>query len=330
MKTRWIISWLCAATLFAIGFAVVIFHRHQPVAAIVPGRQTFVVKGMIRALDSDDKTVRIEHEEIPDYMPAMTMPFAVKDTNLLKNLKVGEAIQFQLVITDDDSWISDIEKINESQLNFAAISKTEETAARDLNRIEIGEVVPTFSLTNQNGRAFSLSDFKGKAVLVTFIYTRCPIPNYCPLLSKNFAELQERFAKEFPEQFQLISVSFDPKFDTPAVLNEYSARWSPDEKTWTFATGSAEQIATVAGIFGAFYETKGTTINHDLRTALISPEGKLVHVWKSNVWTPYEVQRMVREILTGSRDAIHPKTTGGTSGGTKTRSLNFSANQGEP
>lgn len=302
MKIRFILISLCALTLLAIVSAILLSRRNQPSVAAVPGQQVFEVKGIIRALESDGKTVKIEHEEIPDYMPSMTMPFEVKEPRLLKNLKIGDAIEFKLVVTDDDSWIERVELLQSTPPNLAANSPSEDITTRDLNKIEIGESVPDFSLTNQNSQLISLKDFKSKAVLVTFIYTRCPIPNYCPLLSKNFAELQQRFAKEFPERVQLLSISFDPKFDTPEVLKRYSSQWSRDESNWTFATGSPEQIANVAEIFGAFYETQGAVINHDLRTALIAPDGKLIHVWKSNVWTPYEVQRMVREVLTGARD----------------------------
>jgi protein SCO1/2 len=310
MKLRFILISLCALTLIAIVSAIALNQRNQPVATAVPGQQIFQVKGVVRVLESDGKTVKIEHEEIPDYMPAMTMPFEVKEPTVLKNLEVGDAIEFKLVVTETDSWIDRVELLQSAPPNLTANSTSENSATRDLNKIDVGDSVPNFSLTNQNGQAVSLSDFKGKAILVTFIYTRCPIPNYCPLLSKNFAELQQRFAKEFPGRVQLLSISFDPKFDTSEVLKKYSAQWSRDESNWTFATGSPEQIANVAGIFGTFYETQGAVINHDLRTALISPDGKLIHIWKSNVWTPYEVQRMVRETLTGARDVAAKADSG--------------------
>lgn len=300
MKTRIVLILFCAATLLAIASAVVIARKSHPIAAGIPGEQTFDVKGIVRGLESDGKTVNVEHEEIPDYMPAMTMPLEVKEPRLLQNLQVGDSIEFQLVVTEDDSWISRIKRLEAGWQSAAATTKS--SATRDIVKTEIGEVVPNFSLTNQNGQLVSLHDFRGKAVLMTFIFTRCPIPNFCPLLSKNFADLQQRLSKEFPGRFQLMSVTFDPQFDTPEVLKSYSSHWSRDESNWAFATGSPDQIAGVAESFGAFYETQGATINHDLRTALISPEGKLVHVWKSNVWTTYEVHRMVRETLTGARD----------------------------
>ena len=182
---------------------------------------------------------------------------------------------------------------------------------KEILRIEIGERVPDFTLTNQQGRAFRLADFRGKAVVLTFIYTRCPLPNYCPLMSKNFASLQKRFENEFPGRVELLSVSFDPQFDTPEVLREYAARFGAGAKNWTVATGSTEQVDFVTELFGLIREPAGGLINHDLRTALISPEGKLVQVWRSNVWTPYEVQRMVRETIDGNTmAAIAPQNDG--------------------
>ena len=172
---------------------------------------------------------------------------------------------------------------------------------REAERVQVGEIVPDFKLTDQNGRVIHLNDFRGKAVVLTFIYTRCPLPNFCPLMSKNFSQLEERLSKEFTNRYQLLSISMDPDFDTPEVLKEYAARYHASAKDWTFATGDAEQIKFVAGLTGLYYVKENGLISHDLRTALIGPDGRLVHLWKSNVWTPYEVQRMVRETLTGEK-----------------------------
>lgn len=171
---------------------------------------------------------------------------------------------------------------------------------RDLERLEVGEKAPDFNLVDQNGQPMRLTQFKGKAVILTFIYTRCPLPDFCPLMSKNFASLQERLAKDLDGRFQLVSVSIDPNFDTPEILKSYALRYQAENKHWTFATGELEDIQEVANLFGLTHEPENGLIAHDLRTALISPEGKLVHLWKSNVWTPYEVERRVRETLAAS------------------------------
>jgi protein SCO1/2 len=140
------------------------------------------------------------------------------------------------------------------------------------------------------------------AVLLTFIYTRCPLPNFCPLMSKNFSELEHRLGAKFTNRFKLLSVSIDPEFDTPEVLKAYASRYEAWPGDWTFACGNADQIKFVADLMGLYYARENGLISHDVRTALIGPDGRLVHLWKSNVWTPYEVQRRVREILTGAKD----------------------------
>jgi protein SCO1 len=252
--------------------------------------QRFHVRGEVRGLEAD--SIRIKHEEIPNYMAAMTMPFEVRNAALLRGLRVGDEIGFELVVTKDDSWIASIQKLSES----AAPASATLLNAVEAQPLQSGETVPDFILTNQRGEPVRLSDYRGKALLVTFIYTRCPIPNFCPLMSKNFASLQERLQKRFPGKFQLLSVTIDPAFDTPAVLKEYAARYSRNDSTWTFATGSPEQTDAVGALFGLIQEREGGLINHDLRTALIGPDGRLVHVWKSNVWTPYEIERRMIDV----------------------------------
>ena len=155
-----------------------------------------------------------------------------------------------------------------------------------MERVQAGETVPDFALIDQNGQAVRLSDFKAKAVVLTFIYTRCPIPNFCPLMSKNFAELQRRLSQEFPGKAHLLSISIDPEFDTPEVLKNYAARYNSDEQHWTFATGTREEIEFTGALFGLIQEPAGGLINHDLRTALIGPDGRLVHAGKATSGRP--------------------------------------------
>ncbi len=261
--------------------------------------QRFQVRGEVRSLDVEAKSIRIKHEEIPNYMAAMTMPFEVRDASLLRGLKAGDEIGFELVVTKEDSWIASIHRLSEASAE--AVSDISQLAAKEIQRVQVGETVSDFAITDQNGRAVRLKDFRGKAVLLTFIYTRCPLPNFCPLMSKNFASLQERLEKEFPGKFQLLSVSIDPQFDRPDVLKQYAARYTKDDSTWTYGTGTPEQSDAIGALFGLVQERAGGLINHDLRTALIGPDGKLVHVWKSNVWTPYEVQRRVEELFAAGR-----------------------------
>jgi protein SCO1/2 len=304
MKPKVILSALGVFTLLAVASAVVLVRRSQPAPSVPVGAQVFQVHGQVRGLEAAGKTIRIAHEAIPGYMPAMTMPFHVKDATLLKGLSVGDRVQFELVVTRDDSWIAHVETVS-TEASAVAATVTKPAASipdRETERVQTGEAVPDFQLIDQNGRPFRLSELRGKAVVLTFIYTRCPIPNFCPLMSKNFADLQGRLEKEFSGRYQLVSVSLDPRFDRPEVLKEYASRYGADERHWRFATGDEEQINFVTGLMGLFHEPENGLISHDLRTALIGPDGRLVQLWKSNVWTPYEVQRRVRETLTGAKD----------------------------
>ncbi len=299
MKAKWILSLLSALTVAAI-LCVIAFKRTGPSFPAQPvPNQTFQVRGQIRSVDVANLIVRIAHEAIPDYMAAMTMPLTVKDPKLLKGLAAGDHVQFELAVTDDDSWISRIEKIQPEDATAVANLATNADYIRtnDTERVQIGETMPDFKLVDQDGREIRLSDFRGKAVVLTFIFTRCPVPNFCPLMSKNFADLDRRLSEAFPDQYQLLSITMDPAFDRPEVLKEYATRYNANTKNWSFATGNEEQIRYVAGLTGLYYVWEGGLISHDLRTVLIGPDGLLAHVWKSNVWTPYEVQRFVAEVL---------------------------------
>ncbi len=299
MKIYYVLLAFCGATLAAIVAAVVIAQHHRPPAAPIPAEQVFEVKGQVRSVEPDEHTLNIAHEEIPGFMPAMVMPFTVKEPATTKGLASGDAVRFRLVVSKDDSWITQIEKIAPGALSAPPAAEQGAVSGSETERVEVGQKVPDFSLVDHHGKKFRLSDLQGKAVVLTFIYTRCPLPNFCPLMSKNFASLQERFCKDLPGKVQLLSISFDPEFDTPETLSRYAALFQGQngDKDWRFATGTPEQINHVTAMFGLIREPANGFINHDLRTALISPEGKLVHIWRSNVWTPYEVERMTREVL---------------------------------
>ncbi len=304
MKLQFTLLGLCGLTLAAVVAGVVVTRSRTAALTTHTAQQLFQVKGQVRSLEADG-TVRIAHEDIPGFMPAMEMPFTVKDPALLRGLAPGDAVQFQLVVTKDDSWIGRMEKIPATSLNPAARLSSSpltnaDSAVPQPDQLQVGQEVPDFSLVDQQGNAFHLRDFRGKAVVLTFIYTRCPLPNFCPLMSKNFSSLQERFNKQCPGKVELLSISFDPQFDTPETLSRYAGLYQAEARPgcdWRFATGTTEQINLLTGCFGLVREPEGGFIRHDLRTALISPQGKLVHVWRSNVWTPYEVQRMVQETL---------------------------------
>jgi protein SCO1 len=295
MKLHHGVVLVCGIALSAVVAAVCMKHLSAASASIATAERCFEVKGRIRSFEADGKTVHIAHEEIPGFMPAMEMPFTVKDASLLKGLTPGDLIEFQLLVNKDDSWITTLKRTSGPAGPAAAMPAT--PAGSEEQPIEPGQQVPDFALIDQHGRPLHFHDFHGKAVVLTLIYTRCPLPNFCPLMSKKFASLQKQFGKQLSGKVQLLSISFDPEFDTPETLQRYASLYQQDDKNWTFATGTPAQINAVTGVFGLIREPSNGFINHDLRTALISPGGKLVHVWRSNIWTPSEVYRMVQETL---------------------------------
>lgn len=261
----------------------------------VPKEAIFTVRGRIISLDENSGIVRIAHEEIPHYMPAMTMPFLSRDSNSLRKLKAGDDVVFKLAVTSDDSWITEIQK---APGHASTQPSPMDPTAKDQegNRLMAGEKVPNFEFVDQMGRNRAFEEFNTKFVVLTFIYSRCPLPNFCPLLNRKFSELEDRLGKEFPGKFHLLSVTIDPTYDTPEVLKQYASLQKADNSTWTFATGSPEQVADIAGLFGLTYNAKTPgLIDHDMRTALIAPDGRLIHIWKSNFWTPYEIRNRMEE-----------------------------------
>lgn len=312
MKPKTLLSVFCAAALIAVCGALVlthyrvssITHSASSLAAnsLANSAKFFEVQGTIGNVNRADRIVRIAHEEIPGYMAAMTMPFTVKDPSLLAGLAPGDRVQFELAVTENDSWIPHIEKISAASAANSPTGSATSLQEPESQSLNPGETVPDFQLTDQDGKPVHLSEFRGKAVVLTFIYTRCPLPNFCPLMSKNFVELQQRLSKELAGKYHLLSITMDPEFDRPEVLKEYAGRYGAAANDWSFVTGSSAEVNFVAGLVGLYYARENGLITHDLRTALIGPDGRLVHVWKSNVWTPYEVQRRIRETLTGNRD----------------------------
>ena len=234
----------------------------------------------------------VEHEAIEGYMPPMTMPLTAKDSSELRGLNVGDAIGFRLRISADSSWITHVERLPDSAVvkHPAAAPSPRYTRRSEKPALQEGDAVPGFTLSrDHNGRRVRLSDYEGQALAMTFVYTRCPLPDYCPLMSKNFAQLQDMIPAELKSDVELLSISFDPEHDTPQVLSGYAQRYTSDLSNWTFATGTQEEVRQVTGLFGVFTEQAEGQIVHDLRTALIGPNGRVREIWRGNDWQPKDV-----------------------------------------
>jgi protein SCO1 len=261
----------------------------------------YELKGKVVAVEKNKRLVTIAHDDIKGYMPGMVMPFAVKDDGPLEILVQGDQIQATLVVDGATSWLEDVWVTKES-------TDTSYGKGEGPTEAKAGDELPNFSLINQDGKTIRLQSYRGKTLLLTFIYTRCPQPDQCTLMSNNFNVIDQELQKQ-PEVYQkthLLSVSFDPGYDTPAVLRSYGAahtgRYS-DEKFdhWEFAAGTAEQIKGLAQFFGMryFHDTQSgqEQIIHSLRTAVIAPDGKVHKVYRGNEWKPEEIVHELKEVV---------------------------------
>ncbi len=256
----------------------------------------YEVRGLVRGLPPDHKTIDVEHEDIPGFMPSMTMPFEVRDGKEIANLKLGNAISFRLNVTQGDSWIDHVRKIDSALLHLPAPAPTAPPPSPSVAspRLHEGDPMPDFKLTDQDGKSVTLESFRGHPFIVTFIFTRCPLPNFCPRMSQNFAELQKAIqsAPSGPlSATRLLSISFDPEHDTPEVLRQYGQHAGADFAIWTFATGSPVETQRLTKAFSVLIQPEKGTISHSLATALVDRDGKIARIWRGNGWTSLEVVR---------------------------------------
>lgn len=288
--------------ILLLGTGLVLFFVVSGLAFLLFfGTQTYTVEGRVAGIEDGGHTLFVEHEEIPGYMPAMTMPLPVADSSMTASLETGDAIQFRLAVSEDSSWIAAIRSIPDTAVaRHPARTVRPMPGARGESQrmLQTGDRVPAdLTLTNQAGESLRLGDFRGQALVLTFIYTRCPLPNYCPRMSKQFATLQPQLREQFGTRVHLLSVSFDPAYDTPRVLRDYASRYTDRLDTWTFATGDSTEVRRIASHFGVFTKAEGGEITHNLVTAVIGPDGTVRRLFRGNDWTPDDVLRTVKRSL---------------------------------
>jgi protein SCO1/2 len=248
----------------------------------VPRR--FQLVGQVLAVRADGGEITIRHEDIKGFMPAMTMPFRLKDPALARGRVPGDLVRATLMVTDSEAWLATVDKTGWAPLE----ERADRPAAADA-LVKPGDLVPDQTLVDQDGRAFRLSSLRGSAVLLTFVYTRCPLPDFCPRMDAQFAGVQRAIrAGRLSGGVRLVSVSFDPDFDTPAVLKAHAAQAGADSTLWTFATGPAAQIDAWGGRLGLSVIRDAhdpSNLTHNLRTAVIDPRGRLTTILDGNRWT---------------------------------------------
>lgn len=253
----------------------------------------YELTGTVVSVDQVSKLVTIEHEAIPDLMKGMTMPFKIKEQWAYGALASGNHVTATLVLDGDRSWLEGIVIVQ-----GASADASEGIARSD---VTIGATLPDVTLQNQDGREVRVSQYRGKLLAITFIYTRCPLPDYCPLMTQNFAAIARHLDKApgLVDAVHLLSVTIDPEYDAPPVLRDYGSRQvggtGPDRfRHWEFLTGRPDQIRSLATALGLDYLREGDQVVHSLRTALVDGEGRVVNVYSGNDWTVEEVMKEIR------------------------------------
>ncbi|HTQ61466.1 MAG TPA: SCO family protein [Candidatus Solibacter sp.] len=251
-------------------------------------------KGRVVSKVPETHTLVVDHENIPNLMAAMTMPYPVAANVDLSAVEAGDQVMARVVVDKNGNY----------ELTKVAVtdSSHRQKEVKETRQLFPGEEIPDVELVNQDGKKIRLSDFRGKTVLLTFIYTRCPMPTFCPRLSSLFAAVEKELAKD-PKEYsrtQLISVSIDPKFDGPPVLRKYGLAYlGGDEKKfehWSFTVPTPENLKKLAQAFALVYEEEENQIAHSMSTVLIGPDGRLIREWNVSDWSAAEAVAAMRRV----------------------------------
>lgn len=267
--------------------------------------QKYDVRGLVLKVDSPRGTMLVSCESIPGYMEAMTMPFTVREPRMLERLQPGTAVEFTLVVAENSSYAENVRARAFENLEL------DPTQARRMHLLEkmvapssslpsalaIGQAVPDFTLTDQNRRQVRLSQFAGKVVAVTFVYTRCPFPKYCFRLSNNFGQLQKRFKGQMGRDLVLLTIVIDPANDGPEALTNYARIWKADSEGWHFLTGSLPEIQQISRKFDMNFYPDEALLVHSFHTAVIDREDKLAANLEGNEFTAQQLGDLVQTLL---------------------------------
>jgi protein SCO1/2 len=252
----------------------------------------YEMKGQVLALDRDKVEILVKHEDIPGLMPAMTMPYKVESAGMLDNLGPGDLITTDLAVDNGAGIIMKITKTGTAKVDVPAPSPV----ASGFELIKIGTEVPNQAFTDQDGKERTLNDIRGgRGLALTFMYTKCPMPTYCPMMDRQFAAIQKEIKTKpkLRDTVHLLSVSFDPKNDTPPVLKKHAQGLGADPRLWTFVTGNRDGIDRFAMTFGVTLirgeSSDPNEIGHTLRTAVIGRDGRLVKTYTGNEWSAADI-----------------------------------------
>ena len=263
-------------------------------SSTAPGARQYELEGQILAIRAEDNEVLIKHGDIKGFMPGMTMPFKVRNPGLLEGKQAGDLVRASLTVADTDAWLETLEKTGSAPLAETAVIPPASFVAP----LKAGDEPPSTPLTDQNGNELTVSSLVNPEgatagpVAVTFIYIRCPLPQFCPMLDRRFAEVQRGIKADpaLASRARLLSVSFDPDADTTERLRAHAARLQADPQIWRFATAPRETIDRFAAKFGVnVIREQDGTITHNMRTTVIGANGRVVKVYEGGEWTAMQL-----------------------------------------
>ena len=263
--------------------------------------KTYPVQGVVEKFASGHHQLTIHHQTIPGYMMEMTMDFPVKYPEELADITVGDKVTFTLNVGTETEWIDHIHKVGHPGNS----PSSDAAPPTDLiSKLKPGDKLPDGDFIAEDGRTLHFSDFRGKVVAFTFFFTRCPIPDYCPLMNRNFEKTREKLLSSNvdPSKWQLLSLSFDGNFDHPEVLAAYAKGYRHDHPDhWLFGTASHKTLAEIGAPLGLMIMNQGGGLAHNLRTVVIDPQGRIFHQFNDNSWTPSQLADVMQEALKNPR-----------------------------
>jgi len=261
-----------------------------------PQPRSYALKGQVLAINTSQTALTVKHDDIEDFMMGMTMTFPVEEGTDLSGLTVGDTIEATLEVAGTTARLRDVKRTGSAPLP----ANTNEVALA-AGLLEVGDEVPDAALIDQADNRRSLAEWTGMATIYGFTYTTCPLPNFCPLIDRQFAALQARIAADpdLAARARIVSVSIDPEHDTPAVLAAHAEGLGANHDIWTFLTGDVATVDRVAGRFGVgiVRPEEGNEISHNLRTTLVGPDGRVAAIYPGGDWT-------VDQVLDGLRATV--------------------------
>lgn len=267
--------------------------------------ETYSASGVVLLADRDHLALKVSCQAIPGYMEAMVMTFPVHNSKALDGLKPGMLIDFKLDVGKDAAYAEQIHVRayeNATQEPMAArqleiLDAATSLSARNKPALQVGQAVPDFTLMDQNRETVALSALKGRVVAITFIYTRCPLPNFCFRASNNFGVLHRRFADQMGKDLVLLTITFDPDHDQPETLAEYARTWTKDARGWHFLTGPSADVKNLCHEFSVNSWQDEGLLTHSLHTVIVDRQGRIAANLEGNEYTAKQLGDLAEAVM---------------------------------